>query len=59
MAEHGKPLECKDVGCNVPHIWYENAPDGSRLICLKAKANGKWHVKKYKLPAGVRELAPV
>lgn len=56
MSENEKVKTCKDVGCEGAHIWYENLPDGRRLLCLKAKANGRWHVKKYELPPGVREL---
>lgn len=51
-----KEIQCKDIGCNLPHVWYEEAADGSRMICFKTKSLGKWHVKKYKLPKDVREL---
>ena len=57
MSADKKQIECKIVGCNQPHAWYETKPDGTRLICFKTKVNGnQFHIKKYELPPGVREL---
>lgn len=40
-------------------FWYEDLPNGDRVVCFKVRIYGKNGVKKLKLPKGVRSLEVV
>lgn len=44
-----KQIECKDLNCKSNHFWFEDLPDGRRMLCYHTKSNGVRHIAKIDL----------
>lgn len=50
---------CESVGCQLKGYFFQAAPDGEKLLCLKLRHNGETHVKKIPLSRLIKEAQKV